>query len=67
MRRELRSVQTDEVVGAVVADGTQRLFEGQAGEVLSRFRRLVGDTTTIDVIMVEGWSNGYLYFAEATP
>lgn len=67
MKRELRSVRTDEVLGAIVVENGIRSFEGRAAEVLSSFRRRVGDDTTVDVVMVEGWSNGYLYFAEVTP
>lgn len=61
MRRELRSVQTEQVVGAV-AEPDQ--FEGAANSVLGRMRRELGDRETVAIVMREGWSNGYLYFAE---
>lgn len=65
MRRELRAVRDEQVYGAVdtAADPP---FEGSAGNVLSRMRRELGDAATVKAVMAEGWSNGYLYFAEAT-
>lgn len=66
MRRELRSVRTEEVLGAV-DDQRQPTFEGSAGEVLGSMRRKIGDAAAVREVIRDGWSNGYLYFAEPTP
>lgn len=63
MRRDLRSVRTETVVGAV---DTEEGFVGAAASVLAAMRRDLGDEETIRRVIAEGWSNGYLYFAEAT-
>lgn len=64
MRRELLSLRSGSTLGAVVVEGKIRTFEGQAGNILSGLRRQVGDNTAVDLVMAEGWSNGYLYFGE---
>lgn len=65
MRRELRVVKNESIVGAVEIDrhGTPQ-FEGAAGEVLGRFRAEMGDRETARRIISGGWSNGYLYFGD---
>jgi hypothetical protein len=63
MRRELRSVRTEEVLGAV-DDHAEPVFQGSAGNVLSAMRRKIGDAATAREVMRDGWSNGYLYFAD---
>lgn len=63
MRRELRSVRTERVVGAVELEGAVARFEGHAGEVLASMRRRFGDRQAAEMVMRDGWSNGYLYFA----
>jgi len=65
MRRELRSVRTEEVLGAVddVRPGADA-FEGSAGDVLSGARRRLGDIETVRQVIQDGWSNGYLYFTD---
>lgn len=62
MRRELRSVATEAVVGAV-DDRLAEPFEGAAATSLAGLRREVGDARALELVMVEGWSNAYLYFA----
>lgn len=64
MRRELQSVRTGQVLGAVVLDRAGPSFEGRAGEVLAAMRRRLGDTRAAELVIAEGWSNGYLYFAD---
>lgn len=66
MRRDLRSVRTETVVGAI-SDAADEGFVGAAASVLGAMRRDLGDDETIRRVMAEGWSNGYLYFAEPTP
>ena len=61
MRRELRSVATEEIVGAV-DDAKGPPFEGAAGVVLGGLRREMGDVKASETVLAEGWSNGYLYF-----
>lgn len=65
MRRELRSVRTGEVLGAV-DDALTPPFEGAAADVLGGLRRQLGDEQTVRTVLADGWSNGYLYFPEAT-
>lgn len=66
VRRELRTVQGDRVVGAVeVLDGGRSRFDGQAAEVFARLRARLGDDQAAHSLLAEGWSNGYLYLAEA--
>jgi hypothetical protein len=65
MRRELRSVRTEEVLGAVT-DGPEP-FEGAAADVLSGLRRQLGDAEAAARVLRDGWSNGYLYLAEPAP
>lgn len=66
MRRELRAVRDEAVYGAVDTN-RDPVYEGIAGEVLGVLRRQLGDARAIESVMADGWSNGYLYFAEATP
>lgn len=63
MRRELRAVSSGEVRGAI-DDTRPDPFEGLARDALSTMRRQFGDRETVSRVMREGWSNGYLYFAE---
>lgn len=63
MRRELRSVRSGKYLGAV--DDTRGPgFEGAAEQVLASLRTRLGDEETIAHVLAEGWSNGYLYFAD---
>ena len=66
MRRILRSVRDERIYGAV---DTERIppFEGAAGDVLGAYRRRFGDARTLKMVMADGWSNGYLYFADPAP
>lgn len=66
MRRELRVVKTEEPVGAVVRDVAGARLEGNATNILRKQRHQLGDAAVIDDILANGWSNGYVYFAEAT-
>lgn len=68
MKRELRIVKTDEVVGELVVDrnGTPH-FRGRAQNVLPALRRRTSDAEVARDLMAGGWSNGYVYFAEPTP
>jgi hypothetical protein len=63
VRRELRSVATEEMLGAV-DDAKGPPFEGDAGDVLKGLRREVGDVKASEIVLAEGWSNGYLYFGD---
>lgn len=64
----MRSVRDEQVLGAVddvrIADAA---FVGAAGDVLSALRRELGDEEAVRRVLADGWSNGYLYFAEPTP
>lgn len=66
MTRELRSVRTENVVGAVtVTDDGTITYQGAAEDVLSGVVRRLGANAG-RVLMADGWSNGYLYLAEPT-
>lgn len=67
MRRELRIVDTEEVIGAVVLEQGGVHWIGHAGSVLADMRRRLGDEAAARAVMDGGWSNGYVYLAEATP
>lgn len=63
MRRELRSVRTEELLGSVVVlDGVVTL-EGGALDVLAKTVERLGPDAG-KILMADGWSNGYLYLAE---
>lgn len=63
MRRDLRSVRTENVLGAViVSDNGTITYEGAAEDVLSGVVRRLGKDAG-EVLMADGWSNGYLYLA----
>lgn len=66
MRRELRSVRTEELLGSVVVDhdGVLRLEGGAQGVLGKTVERMGADAGRL--LMADGWSNGYLYLAEAT-
>ena len=64
MRRELRIVRTDEVVGAVSDDGAEPVFEDAAVTVFARLREQRGDALAAAELLRDGWSNGYLYLAD---
>lgn len=68
MRREYRIAKTGQTIGSIMVDedGTP-YFEGAATEILRDSRRKLGDAAVARQILAEGWSNGYVYFAEATP
>lgn len=63
MRRELRTVRGDHLRGAV-DDSLRSPFVGQAADALRGLRGEVGDNRAVEIVLAEGWSNGYLYFAE---
>lgn len=63
MRRELKSVTTERVVG-MIDDALDDPFIGGAADVLGALRRELGDAKTVETVMLEGWSNGYLYFGD---
>lgn len=62
MRRELRSVRDEKVLGAVILDGAHLTLEGGAQNVLSKTVERMGPDAG-RILMAEGWSNGYLYLA----
>lgn len=67
MRRELRTVDGDRVIGAVVvtrgAGATGYTLEGAARVVLRRLaERLGSEGAAARNVMADGWSNGALYF-----
>lgn len=66
MRRELKSVRTGAVLGAIT-DRPRPLFEGDAGQVLRGLRAQMGDDDAVAVVLEDGWSNGYLFFDEPIP
>lgn len=64
MRRELRSVRDEALLGSVVVlDGVLTL-EGAALNVLGKTVERLGPDAG-KILMADGWSNGYLYLAEA--
>lgn len=67
MRRELRVVATEAVVGAVEVDdrGGVPTFDGAAGPVFERMREREGAGPLAARLLADGWSNGYLYLADA--
>jgi hypothetical protein len=67
VRHELRDVNTERVVGAVGVHGDAVRSDEYAGTVLATLRRKLGDAALANHVIADGWSNGYLYFAEATP
>lgn len=65
-RRALVSVRDESTeLGAVVADESGRRMEGSASAVLGALVREIGEWDAIGLTLEEGWSNGYLYFADA--
>ncbi len=65
VRRELRQVVTDAVLGAVeVGEDGAPVFEGAAGAIFGRLRARRGDVLAATELLRDGWSNGYLYLAE---
>jgi hypothetical protein len=44
-----------------VADAGAASFERLAGEVFAVQRRRLGDHRAAELLLSEGWSNGYLY------
>lgn len=67
MKRELRIVEGDKVVGALVVNGKDVRFEGAADGILRAQRLRLGDAKVAAQIMDGGWSNGYLYFGKPVP
>lgn len=67
-RRELRIVATEQVVGAVaVADNGTGQFEQSAQRVFAGMRGRAGDDLALaKALIADGWSNGYLYLADAS-
>jgi hypothetical protein len=66
-RRELRRVSTDEVIGAVQINGTEVTYEQHAGDVFGALRRQLGDRRAAEILLDDGWSNGYLFLAPELP
>ncbi len=64
-RRNLRSVATDKVLGAVIdnADGSFT-FDRGAADIFKNFRVRMSDSELGVLLMADGWSNGYLYLSE---
>lgn len=62
--RQLLSVASGDVLGAVILDGKDRRYEGGAYNVLSGVRRRLGDDQTVDDVLEFGWANQSLYFGE---
>ena len=62
--RQLLSVSSGDVLGAVIADGRKREYEGGAANVLSGLRRRLGERETVDEVLEWGWANQSLYFGE---
>lgn len=65
MRRELRDVKDETVLGWV-DDDADPPFDENAARTLSGMRLRLGDPETVRIVLREGWSNGYLYLAEAS-
>lgn len=65
MRRELRLVKDERVLG-FVDDALEPAMSPSVADVLSALVREVGAPETVRQVLADGWSNGYLYFAEAT-
>lgn len=63
MRRELRVVATEQVVGFVAVDEDGARFENAAVEVFGHLRAKLGHAEAARQLLAEGWSNGYLYLA----
>lgn len=63
MRRELRSVRTEELLGSVVVVDGVITLEGGALDVLAKTVERLGPDAG-KILMADGWSNGYLYLAE---
>lgn len=63
MRSELRSVATEQVVGAVQVVAEVPRFDGAAAAVFAGVRRRLGDLAAAQMLIADGWSNGYLYLA----
>lgn len=63
--RELRIVQTEKPIGTVgLDDRGLPFFDGAAADVLSGARLRAGnDKELVASLLVDGWSNGYLYLA----
>lgn len=66
MRRELRLVADERVLGWV-DDAKKPPLDAKAAAVLSLSLRELGEDAAVREVLRDGWSNGYLYFAEATP
>lgn len=66
MKRELRTVAADRVVGAVIRDARGIRWEGAAKNLLRGERLRSGDAKVAADLLARGWSNGYVYLAAAT-
>lgn len=56
-RREMRSITSGTVVGAVDFDGTSLRLEGLAAEIFARPRKAVGDVKLGRDLIENGWMN----------
>lgn len=66
MRRDLLSLRTDEVRGAVILDGATARFDGYAIAVFRVAREERGDLAVARDLIEHGWSNGQtLYLGPA--
>lgn len=64
--RELRVVSSDAVVGSVGWDGDTLTLGEVANDVFAAHRARIPDDVLGPRLIEDGWSNGYLYLADAT-
>lgn len=64
MRRELRSVDTEKVLGNVIFENGKLSWDGPGDFPMPGLRSKLGDRRLGIELMENGWSNGYLYLAD---
>lgn len=63
--RELRVVATEKRVGAVSLVDGEAVFEQAAQTTFAGLRRFYDDDVKlVELLLKDGWSNGYLYLAD---
>lgn len=62
-RRDLLVVGTGKLVGYITLDDGEAAFAGGADRTFAPYRRRLGDVKAAQLLLDEGWSNGYLYLA----
>ncbi|HEX7160542.1 MAG TPA: hypothetical protein VF223_04805 [Trebonia sp.] len=67
MRRDLLDLASGQTVGSLTLEGDVVTFDRYANSVLRNMRAKLGDLEAAKQVMADGWSNGYLYFADPTP